>query len=50
VLTEIKNRGVEDFCITFCDGLKGLPEAIKTVWERAVVQTCIVRLMRNTFR
>jgi transposase-like protein len=42
VLTEIKNRGVEDVCITVCDGFKSLPEAITTVWERAVVQTCIV--------
>lgn len=50
VLTEIKNRGVEDVCISVCDGLKGLPEAINTVWERAVVQTCIVHLIRNTFR
>ncbi|WP_375372283.1 IS256 family transposase [Pseudarthrobacter sp. AB1] len=50
VLTEIKNRGVEDVCITVCDGLKGLPEAINTVWELAVVQTCIVHLIRNTFR
>ncbi|MCB5283334.1 MULTISPECIES: IS256 family transposase [unclassified Arthrobacter] len=50
VLTEIKNRGVEDVCITVCDGLKGLPEAINTVWEFAVVQTCIVHLIRNTFR
>lgn len=50
VLTEIKNRGVEDVCITVCDGLKGLPEAINTVWDLAVVQTCIVHLIRNTFR
>jgi putative transposase len=50
VLTEIKNRGVEDACITVCDGLKGQPEAINTVWELAVVQTCIVHLIRNTFR
>jgi putative transposase len=42
VLTEIKNRGVEDVCITVCDGLKGLPQAINTVWDSAVVQTCIV--------
>ncbi len=39
VLTEIKNRGVADVCIAVCDGLKGLPEAITTVWERTVVQT-----------
>jgi putative transposase len=42
VFTEIKNRGVQDVCIAVCDGLKGLPEAIKTTWELATVQTCIV--------
>ena len=41
VLTEIKNRGVGDVCIAVCDGLKGLPEAITTVWELAQVQTCV---------
>ncbi len=50
VLTEIKNRGVADVCIVVCDGLKGLPEAINTVWQLAVVQTCIIHLIRNTFR
>ncbi|TLM80964.1 IS256 family transposase (plasmid) [Pseudarthrobacter sp. NamE5] len=50
VLTEIKNRGVEDVCIAVCDGLKGLPEAITTVWEQATVQTCVIHLIRNTFR
>jgi putative transposase len=50
VLTEIKNRGVADVCIVVCDGLKGLPDAINTVWELAVVQTCIIHLIRNTFR
>jgi transposase-like protein len=50
VLTEIKNRGVEDVCITVCDGLKGLPEAITTVWEQATVPTCVIHLIRNTFR
>ncbi|MCH6471214.1 IS256 family transposase [Sinomonas terrae] len=50
VLTEIKNRGVEDVCIAVCDGLKGLPDAITAVWERATVQTCIIHLIRNTFR
>jgi transposase-like protein len=38
VLTEIKNRGTADVCIVVCDGLKGLPEAINTVWSRAVAQ------------
>jgi transposase-like protein len=42
VLTEIKNRGVEDVCIVVCDGLKGLPESITTTWELAVVQQCII--------
>jgi putative transposase len=50
VLTELKNRGVQDVCIAVCDGLKGLPEAITTVWELAVVQACILHLIRNTFR
>jgi putative transposase len=50
VLTEIKNRGTADVCIVVCDGLKGLPEAINTVWSRAVVQTYVIHLLRNTFR
>ncbi|MBF6166914.1 IS256 family transposase [Streptomyces gardneri] len=50
VLTEIKNRGVADVCIAVCDGLKGLPEAITTVWERTIVQTCVIHLLRNSFR
>lgn len=50
VLTELKNRGVQDVCITVCDGLKGLPDAVTTVWELAVVQACILHLIRNTFR
>src|SRR4051812_36904614 len=49
VLTEIKNRGTNDVCIVVCDGLKGLPEAITTVWDRAIVQTCVIHLLRNTF-
>jgi transposase-like protein len=50
VLTEIKNRGVADVCIVVCDGLQGLPDAIATVWPAAVTQTCIVHLLRNSFR
>jgi putative transposase len=50
VLTEIKNRGVEDVCIVVCDGLKGLPESITTTWSFASVQACILHLIRNTFR
>jgi putative transposase len=50
VLTEIKNRGVQDVCIVVCDGLKGLPESITTTWTYAQVQACILHLIRNTFR
>ncbi len=49
-LTEMKNRGVADCCIVVCDGLKGLPDAIAAVWPQTVVQTCIVHLLRNSFR
>jgi putative transposase len=50
VLTEIKNRGVADVCIVVCDGLKGLGQAIETTWPLAVVQTCVIHLIRNTFK
>jgi transposase-like protein len=50
VLTEIKNRGVEDVFIVVCDGLKGLPDAVNTTWELTTVQTCIIHLIRNTFK
>jgi putative transposase len=50
VLTEIKNRGVADVCMVVCDGLTGLPDAIGTVWPAAITQTCIVHLLRNSFR
>jgi transposase-like protein len=50
VLTEIKNRGTEDVCMVVCDGLKGLPDAIGTVWPQAITQTCVVHLLRASFR
>jgi putative transposase len=50
VLTEIRNRGTEDVCIVVCDGLKGLPDAIEATWPFAIVQTCVLHLVRNTFR
>ncbi|CAL9674305.1 hypothetical protein SUDANB15_07646 (plasmid) [Streptomyces sp. enrichment culture] len=50
ILTEIKNRGVNDVLMLVCDGLKGLPEAVETVWPRTIVQTCVVHLLRNSFR
>lgn len=50
VLTELKNRGILDACIVCCDGLKGLPDAINTIWPEAIVQTCVVHLVRNSLR
>ena len=50
VLTELKNRGVADVLMLVCDGLKGLPEAVNTVWAQTVVQTCVIHLLRNTFK
>ncbi|MCQ4359949.1 transposase, Mutator family protein [Mycobacteroides abscessus subsp. abscessus] len=49
VLSEIKNRGTQDVCMVVCDGLKGLPAAIETVWPQAITQTCVVHLLRNSF-
>jgi transposase-like protein len=50
VFTELKNRGLEDVLMLVCDGLKGLPEAVEAVWPRTIVQTCVVHLLRNSFR
>jgi putative transposase len=50
MLTELRNRGVADALIVCCDGLKGLPEAIRTTWPDATVQTCVVHMVRNSLR
>jgi putative transposase len=50
VITELKNRGVQDILIACCDGLKGFPQAIEAVFPKAVVQTCIVHMIRNSTR
>ena len=50
VLTEIRNRGVGDVLFVCCDGLKGLPDAIEATWPEAVVQTCVVHLIRGSVR
>jgi putative transposase len=50
VLTDLKNRGIRDVFFVVCDGLKGLPEVVGNVWPQAIVQTCIIHLIRNTFR
>ena len=50
VLTDLKNRGVADVFFLVCDGLKGLPEVVTNVWPATIVQTCLIHLIRNTFR
>ena len=50
VLTEIKNRGVNDVLMVVCDGLTGLPDAVTSTWAQTITQTCVVHLLRNSFR
>ena len=50
VCQEMKNRGVADICILLCDGLKGLPEQVNSVWPQTVIQTCIIHLIRSSLR
>ena len=50
MLTELRNRGVADALIVCCDGLRGLPDAIRATWPEATVQTCVVHLVRNSLR
>ncbi|GIJ50963.1 IS256 family transposase [Virgisporangium aliadipatigenens] len=50
VLTDLRNRGVKDVFFVVCDGLKGLPEVVGNAWPQAIVQTCVIHLIRNTFR
>ena len=50
VLTDIRNRGVRDVFFLVCDGLKGLPDVVANVWPLTTVQTCIIHLIRNTFK
>jgi putative transposase len=50
VLTELRNRGVQDTFIVCCDGLKGLPESIRATWPLADVQLCVVHLVRSSLR
>jgi putative transposase len=50
VLTDLRNRGIKDVFFLVCDGLKGLPEVVGNAWPLTTVQTCIIHLIRNTFR
>ena len=48
VLTELRNRGVQDILIACVDGLNGFPDAIEAIFKKTIVQTCIVHLIRNS--
>jgi putative transposase len=48
VMTELRNRGVQDILIAVVDGLKGFPEAINSAFPETTVQTCIVHLVRHS--
>jgi putative transposase len=50
VLTELKNRGLQDMLFVCCDGLTGLGQAIEAVFPKAIVQTCIVHMIRASLR
>ena len=48
VMTELRNRGVQDILIAVVDGLKGFPEAITAAFPQTMVQTCVVHLVRHS--
>lgn len=50
VLTDLKNRGMQDMLIACVDGLKGFPEAIASIFPQTEIQTCIVHQIRNSLR
>ena len=50
VLTDLKNRGLEDILICCIDGLKGFPEAINTIFPKTEIQVCIVHQIRNSLK
>lgn len=50
VLTELKNRGVEDILIACVDGLSGFPQAIEAVYPETRIQLCIVHMVRNSLK
>jgi transposase-like protein len=50
VLTELRNRGVEDILIACVDGLRGFPQAIEAVYPETRIQLCIVHMVRNSLK
>ena len=50
VLTDLKNRGMQDMLIACVDGLKGFPKAIAAIFPKTKVQTCVAHQIRNSLR
>ena len=50
VLTDLRNRGVRDVFFVVGDGLKGLPDSVNAVFPLAIVQACVIHLIRATLR
>ncbi|AUX71439.1 IS256 family transposase [Erwinia pyrifoliae] len=50
VLTELKNRGLQDILIACVDGLKGFPDAINSVYPQTNIQLCIIHMVRNSLK
>ena len=48
MLTDLKNRGIEDVFMICADGLKGLPEAVEATFPKTIFQTCIVHMVRHS--
>lgn len=50
VLTELKNRGLQDILVACVDGLKGIPDAINSVFPQTHIQLCIIHMVRNSLK
>jgi len=50
VVTDLRNRGLNDILVACCDGLTGLPDAIRSAFPDTVVQTCVVHVIRNAMK
>ena len=49
-MIDLRNRGVRNILIACCDGLSGLPDAIRSIFPDTVIQTCVVHVIRNAMR
>jgi len=50
VLAELRNRGTRDVLFVCCDGLSGITDAVEATWPKAIVQTCVIHLIRASMR